>query len=251
MGHEKYKVGSVHSTNKCGDFIITKYVNAYNVHIKFLNTGYEKVVRNSHILLGEIRDRYSPSVHGVGILGEEPSRDEKGHKLKEYLLWNQMITRCYAEISKLKLPSYQDCIVSDNFKYYPYFKDWCSIQVGFGNEGWQLDKDILIKGNKIYSEDACCFVPAEINSLFIKSDRSRGDYPLGVNYHKASGKFAAQINIEMKRVHLGLFNTIDEAFLAYKMNKESQIKALANKYKDFLDSRVYNAMMMYEVNPDD
>ena len=55
----------------------------------------------------------------------------------------------------------------------------------------------------------------------------------------------------MKRVHLGLFDTIDEAFLAYKMNKESQIKALANKYKDFLDSRVYNAMMIYEVNPDD
>ena len=251
MEHEKHKVGSVHSTNKYGDFIITKYVNASNVHIKFLSTGYEKVVRNSHISLGNIRDRYFPSVHGVGILGEEPSRDDNGHKLKEYFLWTHMIARCYAEISKSKLPSYQDCVVSDNFKYYPYFKNWCSKQVGFGNKGWHLDKDILVKGNKCYSEDTCCFVPAEINSLFVKCDRSRGDFPLGVNYHKASCKFVAQINYNKKRVHLGLYDTAEEAFLAYKKAKEAQIKSMAEKYKTVLDYRVYKTMIEYVVELED
>ena len=247
MEHEKHKVGSVHSTNKYGDFIITKYVNASNVHIKFLNTGYETVTLNSCILSGEIRDRYFPSVHGVGIVGEESSRDSNGNKLKEYFLWNHMLTRCYGKKAKLKLPSYEDCTASTNFKYFPYFKDWCSKQMGFGNEGWQLDKDILVKGNKIYSEDTCCFVPAEINSVFIKCDRSRGEYPLGVNYHKATRKFVAQISYRKIKTHLGLYDTAEDAFKAYKKSKEKLIKSLADKYMDVLDPRVYKAMVEYEV----
>ena len=247
MEHEKHKVGSVHSTNKYGDFIITKYVNASNVHIKFLNTGYETVTLNSCILSGEIRDRYFPSVHGVGIVGEESSRDSNGNKLKEYFLWNHMLTRCYGKKAKLKLPSYEDCTASTNFKYFPYFKDWCSKQIGFGNEGWQLDKDILVKGNKIYSEDTCCFVPAEINSVFIKCDRSRGEYPLGVNYHKATRKFVAQISYRKIKTHLGLYDTAEDAFKAYKKSKEKLIKSLADKYMDVLDPRVYRAMVEYEV----
>ena len=247
MEHEKHKVGSVHSTNKYGDFIITKYVNASNVHIKFLNTGYETVTLNSCILSGEIRDRYFPSVHGVGIVGEESSRDSNGNKLKEYFLWNHMLTRCYGKKAKLKLPSYEDCTASTNFKYFPYFKDWCSKQIGFGNEGWQLDKDILVKGNKIYSEDTCCFVPAEINSVFIKCDRSRGEYPLGVNYHKATRKFVAQISYRKIKTHLGLYDTAEDAFKAYKKSKEKLIKSLADKYMDVLDPRVYKAMVEYEV----
>ena len=247
MEHEKHKVGSVHSTNKYGDFIITKYVNASNVHIKFLNTGYETVTLNSCILSGEIRDRYFPSVHGVGIVGEESSRDSNGNKLKEYFLWNHMLTRCYGKKAKLKLPSYEDCTASTNFKYFPYFKDWCSKQIGFGNEGWQLDKDILVKGNKIYSEDTCCFVPAEINSVFIKCDRSRGEYPLGVNYHKATRKFVAQISYRKIKTHLGLYDTAEDAFKAYKKSKEKLIKSRADRYLDVLDPRVYKAMVEYEV----
>ena len=247
MEHEKHKVGSVHSTNKYGDIIITKYVNASNVHIKFLNTGYETVTLNSCILSGEIRDRYFPSVHGVGIVGEESSRDSNGNKLKEYFLWNHMLTRCYGKKAKLKLPSYEDCTASTNFKYFPYFKDWCSKQIGFGNEGWQLDKDILVKGNKIYSEDTCCFVPAEINSVFIKCDRSRGEYPLGVNYHKATRKFVAQISYRKIKTHLGLYDTAEDAFKSYKKSKEKLIKSLADKYMDVLDPRVYKAMVEYEV----
>ena len=251
MEHKKHKVGSVHSTTKCGDFIITKYVNCHNVHIKFLSTGYERVVSTSQISLGEIRDRYYPSVHAVGIIGEEPSRDDKGNKLKEYRLWNHMLTRCYGEKAKLKLPSYEDCTASDNFKYFPYFKDWCNKQIGFWNEGWQLDKDILVKGNKIYSEDTCCFVPQEINSVFTKCDRSRGEYPLGVNYHKATRKFVAQISSRKIKIHLGLYDTVEEAFKVYKKSKEDLIKSLADKYIDVLDPRVYKAMVQYEVEIDD
>ena len=134
----------------------------------------------------------------------------------------------------------------------PHHKKWCNKQIGFRSRDekgkvFHLDKDILIKGNKIYSEDTCCFVPAEINSLFIKCDRSRGEYPLGVNYHKATRKFVAQISYRKTKTHLGLYDTVEDAFKAYKKSKEKLIKSLADKYMDVLDPRVYRAMVEYEV----
>lgn len=71
---------------------------------------------------------------------------------------------------------------SENFKHYTYFQDWCSKQVGFNVEGFALDKDTLVKGNKVYSEDTCCFVPQEINSLMTKANARRGTYIIGVNF---------------------------------------------------------------------
>ena len=106
-----------------------------------------------------------------------------------------------------------------------------------------MDKDILVKGNKIYSEDTCCFVPREINSLFVKRKKSRGNFALGVDYKKSVKKFRARCGNK----HLGLFNTELEAFYAYKQAKETYIKEVANKWKDQIDPRVYNALMKYEV----
>ena len=158
-----------------------------------------------------------------------------------------MLRVCYDEKYSNKYPTYKDCEVSDNFKYFPYFKDWCSKQTGFGKEGWQLDKDILIKGNKVYSEDVCAFVPSEVNRLFIKRDSLRGDLPIGVRYYKKVRKYAAQMSRFKKAIHLGYFYTPDEAFNAYKEAKEAYIKEVANKWKDQIDPRVYEALMKYRV----
>lgn len=75
-----------------------------------------------------------------------------------------------------KYPTYKDCEVSENFKSYEYFYEWCNKQIGFGNEYWQLDKDLLIKGNKVYSENTCHFIPKEINLVLTKSDKKRGEH---------------------------------------------------------------------------
>ena len=55
-----------------------------------------------------------------------------------------------------------------------------------------LDKDILCKGNKVYSSETCVFVPARINSIILNSQNRRGDLPVGVNYNKKTGKYRAQ-----------------------------------------------------------
>ena len=111
-----------------------------------------------------------------------------------------------------------------------------------------LDKDILIKGNKTYSPEACVFVPKKINSLFTKANNLRGDYPIGVSYFKESDKFKSQYKtMDGKEIHLGLFDTPEEAFISYKNAKEKYIKQIAEEYKSKIPQKLYKAMINYEV----
>ena len=110
-----------------------------------------------------------------------------------------------------------------------------------------LDKDILVKGNRVYNEDVCVFVPQEVNLLFTKRDKSRGEYPIGVSFHKSRGMLTATLNNK----YLGYFNTAEQAFQVYKTAKEAYIKEVANKWKDKIDPKVYEALMNYEVHIDD
>ena len=151
-------VGKVCKSKLSGDFKILKYNNKTNVEILFLKTGYETVVRLGNIKSGNVKDPYVPSVHGVGIIGAKYPATVNGVLTKEYILWHSMLVRCYSDTSKKKKPAYEGCEVSENFKSYEYFYDWCQNQIGFGNQDWQLDKDLLIKGNKVYSENTCVFI---------------------------------------------------------------------------------------------
>ena len=133
-----------------------------------------------------------------------------------------------------------------------YFYDWCQEQIGFGKvdekgRSWCLDKDLLFVDNKTYSETACVFVPQEINVFFTDRGNARGEYPVGVGFHKASGKFHARCAVNGKRQHLGLFNTPEEAFAAYKPFKEALRKELALKWQSEIDERLFNAMMKWSV----
>ena len=163
-----------------------------------------------------------------------------------------MLKRCYSDTYKKQRPTYEGCEVSENFKYYEYFYEWCQNQVGFGNEGWQLDKDLLVKGNKVYSENVCIFIPTEINSVLIKCTATRGEHLIGAHWCKTKKAFVARVNKSKKgSEYLGLFNTEIEAFNAYKQAKENYIKELANKWRDRIDVRAYNALMKYQVEIDD
>ena len=187
-------VGKVCKSLNSGDFKILKYNNKTNVEILFLKTGYETVVRLGNIKSGNVKDPYSPSVHGVGIIGAKYPATVNGVLTKEYILWHSMLVRCYSNTSKKKNPTYEGCEASENFKSYEYFYEWCQKQIGFNNEGWHLDKDLLIKGNKVYSEDSCVFIPQEINKVLINCTASRGEYLIGVLWCKKGKAFKAQIS---------------------------------------------------------
>jgi hypothetical protein len=238
--------GSVFKTNNYGDVVVLEYNNVSDVIIKFLNTGNIRKTATSELRKGEIRDSSLPTTCGVGYIDIEGASIGR-HMTKEYRLWNNMINRCYNEKELNRNPTYKDCHVSEDWRYLSNFKEWCNNQIGFGNQGWHLDKDILIKGNKVYSEDTCCFVPPEINVLFTKADRIRGKYPIGIYEDKQAGKFNVRISVEGKQKHIGRYYCEKEAFHAYKAAKEAYIKEVANKWKDKIDPRVYEALMNYEV----
>ena len=245
-------VGKVCKSLNSGDFKIVKYNNTTNVEIRFLKTGYEMVTQLGNIRNGEVKDRYLPSVYGVGIIGAKYPVSEGRRNTKEYMLWTDMLTRCYSDTYKKKRPTYEGCEVEGNFKSYEYFYEWCHNQIGFGIEGFELDKDLLIKGNKVYNENTCVFLPQEINSVLTKSTASRGKHLIGVSWSNTSKSFIARVaKNKGKQECLGCFNTELEAFNAYKTAKEAFIKEQADKWKGKIDDRVYNALMNYTVNIDD
>ena len=195
----------------------------------------------------------SKLVCGVGFNDKTRPCWVDGKNVKEYKLWQGMLERCFSEKLQTRRPTYRGCSVSDNFLHYSFFYDWCQEQIGFGKvddkgRSWCLDKDLLFVGNKTYSETTCVFVPNEINTFFTDRGNARGEYPLGVYFHKASGKFEACCRVNGKLQHLGYFNTPEEAFAVYKPFKENLCKQLALKWQHEIDSRLFNAMMKWEVN---
>ena len=194
----------------------------------------------------------SKLVYGKGFNDKTRPAKVDGKNVKEYGLWRSMLERCFSEKYQTRYPTYKGCNVSDNFLNYSFFYDWCHKQTGFGNiddkgRSWCLDKDLLLVGNKTYSETACVFVPYEINSFFVDRGNDRGEYPLGVYFHKASGKFKAQCAVNGKQEHLGYFDTPQEAFAVYKPFKENLCKQLALKWQSEIDERLFNAMMKWSV----
>ena len=190
------------------------------------------------------------TVYGVGINDFNNNVSVNGHRIKSYSHWSNMLRRCYDPKFHLKAPSYIGCTVCDDWLLFSNFKEW------FDNnyrEGYQLDKDILFKGNKIYSPETCCFVPKEINYLYTKSKATRGEYPIGVCYDKENKKFAAQIRVNNKVNGIGRYSTKKEAFDAYKIAKEANIYTMASDYYNLgkIGVNVYNAMLNYKVNIND
>ena len=188
-------------------------------------------------------------VYGAGINDRSVAANVNGKTTKEYNLWSGMLERCYSKPYLEKQPTYIGCSVSDTFKYYHLFHAWCQPQIGFRKEGYQLDKDLLIKGNKLYSEDTCVFIPSVLNLLLTKAAAGRGLLPIGVS--KNGKGFRARCTMYGKDKSLGTFQTVEEAFQAYKTFKEAHIKEQAEVYKHEIDPKAYQAFINYKVNIED
>ena len=189
-------------------------------------------------------------IYGVGINDVDTIRDVNGNVFKSYVKWNEMLRRCYSLSFRLKNTSYTGCSVCAEWLTFSNFKQWFDKNY---IKGYQLDKDILVKGNKVYSPDTCCFVPQEINNILTKNNKHRGNFPIGVSKYTNKNGFVASLRIKSKTVYLGYYKTPKEAFAVYKKSKETYIKELANEYKEkrLISDIVYNALMRYEVSIND
>jgi hypothetical protein len=237
------KVSEKFNTRNHGIVTVLDYIDCRSVLIKFENSGAIKTVRADHLRCGNIKDQTQPTVYGVGVIGLNFTKYESNSK--EYSLWLGMLQRCYDNKLKNKRPSYLMCEVDKNFLNYEYFKAWCNKQIGFNKKGFALDKDILIKGNKLYSEDTCCFVPTEINSM-IAGLSSKGDKVTGIYQNCKNGNWYLNTDYQNGHKKRGVFSDLKEAELEYLKLKTENIKSVAEKWKSQIDIRVYNALINWE-----
>lgn len=186
---------------------------------------------------------YQPSVYGVGYVGKGKFKAfENGDDTYEYKKWRGMLRRCYCAKSLEKYPTYKGCTVHPEWHNFQNFAKWLSSNK-FGELGYELDKDLLSNGSKIYSKDTCSLVPMEINHLLVNSESQKGIMPIGVYYNEKANKYGSRIRINGKRKYLGFFDCQNKAHQAYVDAKKAYVKKTAIEWRDKIDIDVFNALM--------
>lgn len=249
------RIGLTYYNNKKELMTIVEYTDSANIIVEF-NDDHKARIKTTfnNFKKGEVYNPYRKSYYNRGYLGEgyKPSRDDKAMKC-----WMNMLKRAYNEHFLGLHPTYKGCEVCKEWLNFQNFYKWYNENFySVDDYVMCLDKDILLKGNKLYSPETCVFVPHFINKMFTKRDNGRGIYPIGV-YRKCSDKFAASCSIFdiENKTHgsylIGLYDSVDEAFDSYKIYKEKYIKEIANKFKDKIPERLFNAMCNYKVDIND
>ena len=252
------RIGEENYNSFGSKMVIKEYRKAIDIDIYFpkYNWVFEHA-RYGDFKNGTIKCPYEPRVYGVGYLGEGKYKTRENSKLTdEYDIWRHMLQRCYDPKYQERYPTYKGCKVEDKWLNFQYMGEWIDKNYyEIPGETMCLDKDILCKGNKVYSRETCIFVPQKINSLFVKSDKSRGKDPIGV-YQLPNGNYQVRCGDGYgERIYLGLYSTKEEAFRVYKEYKEKVIKEVIDSYEGIIPepfySRLKEAMYNYEVEIDD
>lgn len=220
--------------------LVVKRSEAHSRLIKIdISTG-----EGEHIM--QVRNRRSirKPVYGVGVNDVDYNICNKleGWVCPYYKVWVGVLARCYGERTKTLQPTYRDCTMCDEWKYLSKFKEWMQTQDW---QGKQLDKDILVEGNKVYSPDTCVFVYGVVNNFVTDSAKSRGDYMIGVHrelrYKKKQYKARISNPFTKKEEFLGIYATELEAHLAWKRRKYELACMLADS-EYVTDDRVGDAL---------
>lgn len=180
-------------------------------------------------------NKQSKLIYGVGVNDvDRPVWTREGGKrvvCQFYSKWIGMLMRCYAPQLHAKRPTYTGCITTEEWLRFSNFELWMGTQDW---EGKQLDKDLLVPNNKLYSPETCVFLPRKLNMFLLDSAASRGKYPIGVSWDKGTGRFVARCRNPFtdKEQKLGRFDTPEEAHLAWKERKHEFACIYADQQTD-------------------
>ena len=252
MRTKNERIGEISYTLYGTPMKIIEYNTVDNILIEFQD-DYKFITKGTYRFFkkGIIKNPYDKSVYGVGIVGEEKVVIN-GTVCKEYNLWHNMITRCYNQKLKEKHNTYVECNCCKDWLYYPNFKKWYNENKWDSSLSFELDKDILIKNNKIYSPDTCLLVDHRINCLILNNKKIRGKFPQGMSKNK--NRYKVMIDKKNVPTYLGEYKTVEEAFSVYKKEKEKYIKEVAEYYKNTyakFPKKIYKAMINYKIEISD
>lgn len=208
-------------------------------------------------------------IYGVGFSnGKYPITIAPGKRSKENETWRGILKRCYEQAYQQREPTYIGCTICEEWYCYDVFYEWIISQENYtkwkeGGQKWCIDKDICIKGNKIYSPDTCFLVPKNVNGLFTNRKLHRGELPIGVSYSDKLNKFLvycmnpfqekSQKALRKHATYVGMYNTKQEAFNAYKIYKENIIIRVAQEELDKgnITKECYLTMLKYKIDIND
>lgn len=224
---------------------IIAYRKQSDIDVQFLD-GYDCIREHttySNFQRGQVKNPFDKTICNVGYIGDGEYLTGTARKhTVEYQNWTCMIRRCYDETLKERYSAYfRDCVVCDEWHNFQMFAKWYNDNIyQVGSERMHIDKDILIKGNKLYSPDTCLIVPQRINMLFLKKPNKYG-LPNGIK-PIANGRYSSQYCGK----HIGNFDTLKQAVIAHDKEKQKAIIDIANEYREKIPSKLYNALMNWE-----
>lgn len=237
-------IGKVYRTNNYGDVKIIEFYNKSYVKVVFLNTMSEKFTSISTLKKGSLKDKQAPSILGFGIVGEDiPSRG--GIQDRAYGAWHSMLQRCLCENTQRKYPTYIGCTVHDDWRYYQNFKKWFYSQVGSDMSDYQLDKDLLVRGNTLYSPETCCLLPRSINNYL--SLLPVYGCTQSISFKTRTKQYMAVTSQKRDKINLGDYRTYKEAFIALKTFKQDKMKEFALQHKGNVSEVVYQKLMNFDI----
>lgn len=229
------------SLNSGEEASIMEYTSAVDVKLLFKDGTIIKTTYHN-FKKGEFENKNTPKIFGVGFLGYGRYKTgENGKTKSSYHCWYNMLARCYDEKTQNIFPTYKGCTVVDEWKCFQVFAEW--YENNYKND-FALDKDILFKGNKIYSPKTCRFVPIELNNLFSKN--KKGKFLKGVSKKESEKRYTARISKKYERQFEGSFYTEQEAHESYVRAKKERVKELADKWKDLIDVELYDKILEYD-----
>lgn len=233
-----FTVGDVIDTMNCGQCAVINILPNGRYEVVF-EDGYRKITTDRSLSDRKIKNPYTPTVFGKGFIGEGFRCWVNGEVSKEYRYWIGMMTRCYQEDHQLKNPSYEDAVVCQEWHSFQNFAEWCQTQVGFGNKGWQLDKDLLKRGNKDYSPEFCCFIPKSINASLINYSRKT----LGCTFNEPTKRWQTSYFDILRQIRSSAtFKEEEQARKFYYENRFNYTKYLIELYKSELEIRVVSRL---------
>lgn len=231
-------------TTNCKELAMTTANNTHNIERgQFSATTAPKSIKDTSSI--------KRTLQGVGYNSKGVYKAMDGGVMTPaYKKWHGMINRCYNTKKLKKRKTYGLCTVSEEWHDFQNFAKWFCSQK-YNDRGYQVDKDLIVQGNKVYSPENCCLIPLELNNIFTDSGASRGDCPIGVTFYKRLGVYRARISINNEVICLGNFGDVDSASRAYISAKERHVKTKANEWRSRIDEPVYEALMKWRVGRDE
>jgi hypothetical protein len=222
--------------NKQGtDMKIIKVISNDKLIIQFQDEHkFEKEVFWQNYKRGTVKNPYDKIILNRGYIGvgKYKSRDENNKITEQYNAWSNILLRCYSDKHRYLFESYPECEISEEWCNFQTLAEWYD-ENKYPVEGrLHVDKDVLVKGNKIYSPDTCLLLPQRINMIFMEKPKTR-DKDLPNTIYRCSKGFQASYNGKS----LGVFETVDGAITAHDNMMRIHIKEVAEEYKVYYQAR--------------